>query len=143
MYNTEMRRIIPAVVAVALLALTGCASAPSLQSELRSMITASDGGSFTLAALDSVDGSDFLVVCPYESTSSVEARLGFSWADTPDYSQVDSRQTIAFIDDGEVVSHVELRRDEVDFCSAEQWEVLPVGTALDVARAGDILNVTV
>lgn len=130
-----------AVVASTLL-LAGCSGAGSLASDLTATVDASAGGSFALADVAGVEGSGFLVVCPYESTDSIEERLGFAWDGAPDYSLADDRQTIAVIDAGEVSSSVELARAEVDFCSAGSWAVLPLDTRLAVSDSGDPVRVT-
>lgn len=134
-----------AATALVLLALAGCASAGSsdpadVGGQLRAALD--DGQSaLVLSSLDAADGDEFLVVCPYESTGSVDERLGFAWDDAPDYSRTDDRQTLAFIRAGEVSSHAELSRDEVDFCSGGPWDALPIDSSLPVTRTGDVVRV--
>jgi hypothetical protein len=132
-----------AVSLTAAVALAGCSGAPAFEAELKSAVAESGDADFDLASLDAVKGTDFLVVCPYESTSSVERRLGFDWADAPDYSESDDRQAVVIVDGERVAAHAELARDEVDFCADNSWELLPVDTALAVARTSDAAVVSV
>ncbi|MFW2512670.1 hypothetical protein ACNI3K_02725 [Demequina sp. SO4-13] len=125
------------------LLLAGCATTGLLESELKTAIRGSAGGSFALSEVEGVDGSSFLVICPYESTELIESRLNFAWSDAPDYSKADDRQTIAVISDGEVASATEISRDTIDFCSAGPWEVLFVETELAVSGSTDTAQVTV
>jgi hypothetical protein len=116
--------------------LSGCSNASGLEAEMKAAVNGSDDA-FSLESLDAVRGAEFLVVCPYESKASVQDRLGFEWGASPDYSQADDRQTIVIVDRGEVVSHAEVQRDEVDFCAGDGWRLLPVETGLEVARSGN------
>ncbi|KQQ93960.1 hypothetical protein ASF62_07250 [Leifsonia sp. Leaf325] len=120
--------------------LAGCTIAPSWESELNTALRESDG-TIALSSLSAIDGSSFLVVCPYESVGSISDRLGFRWAGAPDYSDRDDRQTIAIVGDEEITSHVEIARDEVDFCSDTEWKVLPLDTSLTVTRSADAILV--
>jgi hypothetical protein len=137
MINRSLRgrwRIAAATAAALLLGatLSACTSAPSLEAELVTTVEASGAADFSLASLDSVTGSSFLIVCPYDSMRSVEDRLGFAWDDAPDYSQSDDAQTVVVVDGAEVVSQTELARDEIDFCSEEAaWTLLPTDTPLE------------
>lgn len=137
------RFLLPVTAIFAGLALTGCATSASLQQEVENAVSRSEGGSFQLSDLSTIDGSHFLVACPYESASSIEERLGFDWADAPDYSKTDDRQTIIIIDDGTVASYAELDRGTKDFCAAGQWSVLSIDSTLSVTRVSDSLVVSV
>ncbi|MET1015684.1 hypothetical protein [Orlajensenia leifsoniae] len=128
------------VIAASSLLLAGCTTAPSWQSELNTALRESDG-TVALSSLSEIEGSTFLVVCPYESVGSISDRLGFTWAGAPDYSNRDDRQTVAVVGDGEVTSHAEIPRDEVDFCSDTEWKVLPLDTSLTVTRSADAILV--
>jgi len=119
------------------LLLAGCAGVPSLQAEVKTALIDARDDSIVLDSLDSVNGTDFLVVCPYESESSIADRLGFTWDDAPDYSQVDDRQTIAIVNEGRVVNQAELSRADADFCSDGEWGLLPTSTELRVTRSGE------
>ena len=129
-----------AVIAASSFMLAGCAIAPSWESELNTALRESDG-TIALSSLSAIEGSSFLVVCPYESVESISDRLGFTWAGAPDYSSRDDRQTVAIVGDQEVTSHAEIPRDEVDFCSDTDWRVLPVDTSLTVTRSADLIVV--
>lgn len=128
------RLLIGAAVVVSCIALAGCSVAPTFESQLTASVGEFGEGPLVLSSLDGVSGDVFLVVCPYESKSSIEERLGFDWAGAPDYSQQDAKQTIVFIDDGKVTSHAEMARDSIDFCGDAQWPALPSDTPLEVAR---------
>lgn len=123
-------------VAASVLVLAGCTAVSPLAADLRAAVDASTG-SLVIGTLDSVDGTDFLVVCPYETDESITARLGFEWADAPDYAQRDDRQTVAIIRDGGVVASAELERSVVDFCATGDWPVLDVDTELALDRTVD------
>jgi len=123
------------------LLLAGCSGASSLESELIAAVEVSDG-SLVISALPSVSGSSFLIVCPYESADSVDDRLGFTWADAPDYSQSDDRQSLVIIDGGRVVTHLVLARDRVDFCSGEPWRPLLTDMELLVSPSSTPIAVT-
>jgi len=131
-----------ASIVLASLTLAACTAAPSLESQLRAAVTAPTAETLMLSSLDAADGESFLVVCPYESKESVDDRLGFSWKHAPDYSKVDDRQTVAVIDNGAVVAHAEFGRGEVDFCTTDEWAVLPTGTELTVSRTAENVVVT-
>ena len=129
------RLLTSAAVVLSCVALAGCSVAPTLESQLTAALGESGEGPIVLSSLDGASGEDFLVVCPYESKSSIEERLGFDWAKAPDYSQQDSKQAILFIDDGKVTSHAEMARDSIDFCGDGQWRALPTHTPLEVTRS--------
>lgn len=135
-------RLSVATIALAALTLVGCSAAPTLETALVTSVAAAEGGPFTLSSVDEVTGEAFLVVCPYESKESVEERLGFAWPDAPDYAQADDRQTVAVIRGDEVLSSAELDRNEVDFCAAGSWTVLPVASELTVEKSGGIVQVS-
>ena len=134
-----------AVVLSSALLLVGCTGAadpgPAVEDApgpaVEDAAEAAAGGSFALAEVDGVDGSDFLVVCPYESPESVEERTGISWSG-PDRSEDEGVQTLVVLDGGEVVSTSGLDRDRADFCSGDRWEPLPLDTRLAVSGAGAV-----
>ncbi|PPH44141.1 hypothetical protein C5D09_14035 [Rathayibacter sp. AY1C9] len=126
-----------AVVLSSALLLVGCAGAADPGPAVEDAAEAAEGGSFALAEVDGVDGSDFLVVCPYESPESVEERTGISWSG-PDRSEDEGVQTLVVLDGGEVVSTSGLDRDRADFCSGDRWEPLPLDTRLAVSGAGAV-----
>ncbi|PPG14153.1 hypothetical protein C5C74_14040 [Rathayibacter sp. AY1E8] len=126
-----------AVVLSSALLLVGCAGAADPGPAVEDAAEAAAGGSFALAEVDGVDGSDFLVVCPYESPESVEERTGISWSG-PDRSEDEGMQTLVVLDGGEVVTTSGLDRDRVDFCSGDRWEPLPLDTRLAVSGAGAV-----
>jgi len=132
---TISARAVLAAVGAAVLSvvLAGCSVDSGWQLE-QAIIEAGEGG-FTLSAVDAIDADAYLVICPYESKDSVQQRLGVEWPAAPDYSDVDDKQTIAFVSDGEVASHVELSRDDVDFCVTGDWPELPVGAELELAAS--------
>ena len=111
--------------------LAGCASSAPLGEQIEQGVAAA-GDSFSLAEVASVEGTSFLVLCPYDSEESVNERLGFVWSGSPDLSRDDSRQTIAVVDDGAVVQSAELSRGSVDLCAGEPWELQPVTAVLPV-----------
>ena len=118
--------------------LIGCSSPVDLQAQLEN---AAADGSFALSQLDSVDGSSFLVICPYDSAASVDERLGFAWTDAPNLTEDDGSQVVVIVDRGEVISHEQLARDEIDFCSGDQWPVLPTTTELTATTSGGTVQV--
>ncbi|PPG92831.1 hypothetical protein C5C39_02140 [Rathayibacter sp. AY1F3] len=126
-----------AVVLSSALLLVGCARAADPGPAVEDAAEAAAGGSFALAEVDGVDGSDFLVVCPYESPESVEERTGISWSG-PDRSEDEGVQTLVVLDGGEVVTTSGLDRDRADFCSGDRWEPLPLDTRLAVSGAGAV-----
>ncbi|PPF39285.1 hypothetical protein C5B93_04380 [Rathayibacter sp. AY1A2] len=126
-----------AVVLSSALLLVGCAGAADPGPAVEDAAEAAAGGSFALAEVDGVDGSDFLVVCPYESPESVEERTGISWSG-PDRSEDEGMQTLVVLDGGEVVTTSGLDRDRADFCSGDRWEPLPLDTRLAVSGAGAV-----
>ncbi|KQX07997.1 MULTISPECIES: hypothetical protein [unclassified Leifsonia] len=134
---------LPRAVAIAASSflLAGCAIAPSWESELTTALEGADD-SIALSSVRGIDGSAFLVVCPYESVESITDRLGFTWPGAPDYSTRDDRQTIAIVGDEEVTSSAEIPRDKVDFCSATAWKALPLDTSLTVTRSADVVLVS-
>lgn len=136
-----MRKAPAVAIMLSLALLAGCTGTGSLESEIRSAVDRAEGGELVLSSLDAVDGTEFTVVCPYESRSSVDERLGFAWSEAPDYAQADDRQTVAVVRDGTVVSSAELARDSIDFCSDEPWPLAPIDTPLAVTRSGDLLTV--
>ena len=129
------RLLTGAAVMVSCIALAGCSVAPTLESQLAAAVGEFGEGPLVLSSLDGASGDDFLVVCPYESKSSIEERLGFDWSKAPDYSQQDSKQAILFIDGEKVTSHAEMTRDSIDFCGDGQWPTLPTDTPLEVTRS--------
>jgi hypothetical protein len=130
-------------VALAVFALSWCSSAPNLKTELQAAVAGSSDAPFRLSSLDAAKGSNFLVVCPYESTASVEERLGFEWNDAPDYSDADDLQAIIEVEGDDVVSRTEFRRDEIDFCAGDDWELIPVDTALALSGSDGVTLVSV
>ena len=135
----KLLRILP--IAAGALVLAGCSASASFEAELTAAVAESKG-SLVLSSLPAVDGSSFLVVCPYDSAASIAERLGFAWADAPDVSQDDGRQTVVIIEGDEVTSHVELSRGEIDFCAGEEWAALPTDTRLTVTRTEDAAVIT-
>jgi hypothetical protein len=125
------------IVLSSALLLVGCAGAADPGSAVEDAAEAAAGGSFALSEVDGVDGSDFLVVCPYESPESVEERTGISWSG-PDRSEDEGVQTLVVLDGGEVESTSGLGRDRVDFCSGDRWEPLPLDTRLTVSGTGAV-----
>ena len=141
-YIRLMRKLrLAAVALLPAIALAGCATAVPFHAELEKTISQSEGGSFRLSDLADAEGTHFLVACPYESPSSIEARLGFAWADAPDYSAADDKQTVVITDGKTVVSRAELDRDSADFCVGDRWSLLPVDSVLRVTRTSDSLVV--
>jgi hypothetical protein len=136
-----------ATILLSTLLLSGCASGADGPSGRAADVTSAaleaTGTTFALSDLDTVRGDEFLVLCPYESPEAAEDRLGFAWPDAPDYSQDDSRQSIAFVADGEIESAIELSREDVDFCSDGPWNLLPVSTELTVSDTRDPVSITV
>lgn len=128
------------ILSVSLLALSGCAQAPGLPSSIERAADEADT-TLVLSSVASDDVTDFLVVCPYESPNSVADRLGFAWSSGPQYTDIEDKQTIAFINGDGIASHVELSRAAVDFCGSDQWEVTPIDTPLTVTHTADIVQV--
>ena len=129
-----------AILSVSLLTLSGCAQASGLSSSIEQAADEADT-TLVLSSLASDDVTDFLVVCPYESPDSVADRLGFAWSGGPDYTDIEDKQTIAFIDGDGIASSAELSRTAVDFCGSGQWEATPIDTPLTVTRTADIVQV--
>ena len=136
-----MRKLyLATAVALTGLLLAGCSAGSASPNSIQRAIEAADT-SLVLSDLAPDNVTGFLIVCPYESADSVADRLGFTWSDAPDYSTVDGRQTIAFVDHDQVASHAELSRDDVDFCGSDQWDVLPIETALTVSHTADAIQI--
>lgn len=135
----HIARIAPLLIPLALLA--GCASAPALAGQIEEGVAAA-GETFSLADVASVDGTSFLVLCPYDSADSVTERLGFIWSGAPDLTQDDRRQAIAVVDEGAVTSSAQLSRDTVDFCGEGPWQLLPVDSPLTVTSDDGVKQVS-
>ena len=130
-----------AVLSVSLLTLAGCAQASGLSSSIERAADEADS-TLLLSTLASDEVTDFLVVCPYESPASVADRLGFAWSGGPDYTDIEDKQTIAFIDGDGIASSAELSRTAVDFCGSGQWDATPIDTPLTVSRTADTVQVS-
>ena len=129
-----------AILSISLLTLSGCAQSATLSSSIERAADEADS-TLLLSSLTSDEVTDFLVVCPYESPASVADRLGFAWSGGPDYTDIEDKQTIAFIDGDGIASHAELSRTDVDFCGSGQWEATPIDTPLTVTRTADVVQV--
>jgi hypothetical protein len=105
--------------------LSACSDGPhNLKSDVTSL---SDTG----AQLDVGDRTDepwdaFLVVCPYQTETELQARLGAEVDGLPDLSRNDDQQAIVFLASGNIVAVDTSARTEVDLCSTGSWPVLPL-----------------
>ena len=132
---TDRRRAGAVLLSVLLLA--GCTPTSSTGAAVETAVADAAGGTFALSDVAGITGSAFLVVCPYETEESVEARLGADWNDFRP-SGDEGSQTIAVLDGGQV-EPIELGRDSVDFCSAAApWALLPLDTRLAVTESRSV-----
>ena len=117
--------------------LSGCSSASEFPDALDHAVATSDGA-LSLEGLLDAGVDHYLVVCPYESASSVRERIGFEWDEAPDLSGTDSVQVVVQLNKGRVAEPRRLARTPVDFCrGSEAWQVLPIAAILPVSAGDD------
>lgn len=123
-----------ALVLLSALMLTGCAPQADPASAVETAVGEAAGGTFALSDVEGIEGSAFLVACPYESVASLEERLGAEWS-ASDRSEDEGAQALAVLEGDEVGTTIELDRGTVDFCSGDSWELLPLDTRLAVSES--------
>jgi hypothetical protein len=134
----QTRRSLP-LLGGALAAAVSLSSCAGSNNDLAADVTDDIG---TSAQLDLATRTDqpwdtVTVVCPYESASDVEARLGTSAAGIPDLSRSDDRQVIVFLSSGRIASTDSTGRGGVDLCGSGTWPVLTAETSTIALHASD------
>lgn len=134
-----MKRLAVALALLATALLCGCVDGGvPFERQLAEEAATSPSDGFRLSQVDGLTEDQFLVVCPYDSQSSVEERLGFAWKGAPNTSN-DAEQYLALVHDGRVSRALTLNRSTIDFCSSDRdWILLHAHAVLDVTKRGNV-----
>lgn len=134
----------PSLALAAVLLATACSPAGG---DLEDHILGTVANASSIPVRDLVaqaDAERFTIVCPYEQSADVAARLEVTTHDVPDLSDRDDAQAVVVVtSDG--IEAAEFSRDRVDLCSAgDEWPVYSADAraAVRIVRGEDAVIVT-